>query len=165
MPNWCTNHIHIHGDRANIASLWENMVTDDEADLMAVLPIPEDIGDGWYGWCVANWGTKWPMSLNYFDKDDDHLYIQGDTAWSPPLQLLAYIATTYEVLCDITFSEPGMDFCGAALFRPDGTHDISEGSISDFMPEVDESDIDAWHEAFMETLEKQTGYHEMKIGG
>lgn len=164
MPNWCTNHIHITGDRVNINNLWSSLNVGDETNLMDALPIPEDIGDNWYDWCIQNWGTKWPMEVNTADKDDDRIYLQGNTAWSPPLALLAHIATWWKVTCEVTYDEMGMDFCGAAVFHPDGTHSVSDGPISDFMPEVDEDDVDAWHEAFMETLENRISYHETEIG-
>lgn len=165
MPNYCTNHVHIHGKRENIAVLWDAITDVNEVpNLMAVRPRPDDIGDDWYGWSIDNWGTKWEfIDINYFDKDDESIDIQGDTAWSPPLALLAFIAEQYGVNCHISYSEVGMDFCGVAAFAPNGEHAISDGPISDHMPEVDEDDINAWHEAFMETLEAQINHHETVV--
>jgi WhiB family redox-sensing transcriptional regulator len=98
MPNYCTNHVHIHGKRENIAVLWDAITDVNEVpNLMAVRPRPDDIGDDWYGWCIQNWGTKWPMEANTADKDDDRIYLQGDTAWSPPLALL----TSWERASDL----------------------------------------------------------------
>ena len=28
------------------------------------IPMPEDIGDEWFDWCVDNWGTKWDIGAD-----------------------------------------------------------------------------------------------------
>ena len=165
MPNWCSNNIYISGDAITIDMLWQHMNADGEvfeADLMNIKPLPEDIGDDWYGWALQNWGTKWSMSISNVDRHvvqgTSGISIQGDTAWSPPLALLEFIANQYDVRCDITFSEEGMDFCGAAVYVK-GNSDVSESHISDYTGELDENDPD-WYDAYLTALDIAITTHE-----
>ena len=39
----------------------------------------------WYGWRVANWGTKWDARVvEYDDHNPNETYVMFETAWSPP---------------------------------------------------------------------------------
>jgi hypothetical protein len=86
------------------------------------LPMPEDIGDGWYDWRLDNWGTKWDIGADIGTEKEQWYGIKAtrvgnqvsasfDSAWAPPTGL-------YEKLVELgynvraTYWEPGMAFCG-----------------------------------------------------
>jgi hypothetical protein len=75
-------------------------------------------GDGWYGWCVANWGTKWDVSsegLQLIDNEDGTASIVGyaDSAWSPPVDAFqTYANANEDVYLELKYFEPGMAFVG-----------------------------------------------------
>ena len=61
---------------------------------MKFLPNLEETGYAdWYGWCRANWGTKW----NACDPEviDDNI-IEFYTAWAPPLPIFFALAKKYQ---------------------------------------------------------------------
>ena len=138
MPNWCNNGITLrHADPAMI----ERVLTGREGLLMEFLPTPAPLldttagsfGDSekqrelerlqedniraygfkdWYDWNIANWGTKWDVSLDNVERQDPNTVSAAfDSAWSPPI-------TAYERLLELGFEieafyyEPGMCFVG-----------------------------------------------------
>lgn len=136
MPNWCNNTITLkHKDPAMI-----QRALNAKGLLMEFLPTPQDLLDtvsgfpgedqreaheaqmkrnielygykDWYDWNVANWGTKWDISLEESELVDANTIIAWfDSAWSPP-------TSAYERLCAMGFEikayydECGMAFCG-----------------------------------------------------
>jgi len=68
----------------------------------------------WYGWRVANWGTKWDIGGAdcSVEVTEQGLTLSFDSAWSPPVE-------AYSTLVDQGFDvqayywEPGMCFCGS----------------------------------------------------
>ena len=138
MPNWCNNGITLrHADPQMI----ERVLTGREGLLMEFLPTPAPLldttagsfGDSekqrelerlqedniraygfkdWYDWNIANWGTKWDVSLDNVERQDPNTVSAAfDSAWSPPI-------TAYERLLELGFEieafyyEPGMCFVG-----------------------------------------------------
>lgn len=138
MPNWCSNGITLrHADSAMI----DRAVKGKDGLLMEFMPTPQDLvdtvagsfGDGdkqaaleaqqasnirkygykdWYDWNVANWGTKWDVSLESVERvDANTLTASFESAWAPPLE-------AYNRLLDLGFEivayyyEPGMAFVG-----------------------------------------------------
>lgn len=68
MPNHITNIIRFTGEPDDIVRLLKQIAYDDssEQDILSgvhsidfnkIISQPEDIGDGWYDWRVAHWGT------------------------------------------------------------------------------------------------------------
>jgi hypothetical protein len=78
------------------------------------LPKPEGIGEGWWEFCVKNWGTKWdfggpeePQSL----LSRNRFQCSFETAWSPPVGLYRELDRLgYRV--NATYLEPSTCFCG-----------------------------------------------------
>jgi hypothetical protein len=99
----------------------------------------------WYTWSVAHWGTKWSMEVSKYLKYDNEILISGVTAWSPPLALYSNISRLYPVTIHAEYVEEGMDFIGAGIYRDSEELALSEGSISDNMPDdFDWDGDDAW---------------------
>ena len=127
MPNWCLNKLTVsHTDKTAmdrfVAAYNKGTLCNE------VLPMPENIGDGWYSWCVSNWGTKWDVGADegtekeeryglkatvvpWNDKNTIEACCSFDSAWAPPIGL-------YDKLVDLgydvhaSYFEPGMGFCG-----------------------------------------------------
>ena len=149
MPNWCNNSITITGPIKKIEDLYRNHViqdADDETGLLnGMVPMPKELNDttspsdepNWYDWRVSNWGTKWEVSsegLEYNeDPDNGTAEITGwfDSAWAPPLTAFStYLEANPDVSITCTYEEPGMDFCG--VFE-DGEDDCLEDVHTEVM--------------------------------
>ena len=120
MPNWCSNNITIQGPAELIKAVWANAQVEGSGLLNAMVPMPKELleGDGWYGWCVANWGTKWDVSmegLEYEELPDGRAMIHGwfDSAWSPPTGAYEqFCKNNDDVYVCASYFEPGMGFIG-----------------------------------------------------
>ena len=111
MPNWCQNEVSIIGEegraKEEIKHFLETCFEEGEIDFEKIIPYPESApsradqpedfmerlkhpfakwyNDFGYDWCVENWGTKWGASSQQNDLgDDEELYLNFNTAWSPP---------------------------------------------------------------------------------
>jgi len=143
MPNWCTNKLEITTQSetflAGLKATLEHEAVDenDRTGLLNYLcPQPSDLYYGaldsekekelseqgilhWYGWNVANWGTKWEARVWQFECNDNSITVWFDTAWGPPLtaieqlvDLFADEASEHELSITHGFYEEGMDFLG-----------------------------------------------------
>jgi len=96
----------------------------------------------WYDWCNTNWGTKWGDSDTYLQgaEGDEDIYFEFQSAWSPPMEGIAHIATMFPTLkFALTYCEEGMDFYGLTTFDGEGDYMDDCESISEIegMEEVD----------------------------
>lgn len=68
--------------------------------------------NNWYGWCIANWGTKWQPTV-CVDFGDTWASADFDTAWSPPEGIYTALVLQFPDL-DIKwhYNEPGCNFSG-----------------------------------------------------
>lgn len=160
MPNWCSNSIEIVGPRDKIRAVWEAAKQENKGLLNALRPMPEglDIVAGrvgaegspeqvelelreaenlekhgarnWYDWAVNNWSTKWDVSLEglEYEEDTDGNFDNGtgipyaritgwfDSAWSPPTNAVAHFCETNpDVRVTLDYYEPGMCFVGRMI--------------------------------------------------
>lgn len=129
MPNWCNNTITITGDKKTISGirrLIESIKKSEgkESGVFATLVgrepnISENQyhGGAWYDSNVNYWGTKWDVSYDecYFDFSDEHISLQPNTAWSPPIGFCQMMVKEYKkIKIHILYDECGNDFCGQA---------------------------------------------------
>jgi Ferredoxin-like domain in Api92-like protein len=146
MPNWCSNSMTIQGPNADLDSFHEAMKHEGDFRLLeAFVPASEyhrtheGYNNGGYEWCIANWGTKWPEGEMQVDFDPEAIGLSFETAWAPPLAGIEKIATMFPTLVFfIEWSEPGMGFCGAAIYR-DRHSVLVEDEVS-----FDGIDIEDW---------------------
>jgi len=133
-PNWCTNTLAVHGDKAEVDKFMEDVkYTDLILSFEAHLPTPDqskfedmdyneqkDNPDYWYNWNIKNWGTKWDAGSTAFiggyqrntDGTSTAFYI-FDTAWAPPEAWLVHVAPLYPTLSfKLEYREEGMGFSG-----------------------------------------------------
>ena len=115
MPNWCMNNLTVEHDDPAMVDRFEKAYNAGNT-CNEFIPMPEDIGDGWYNFCVNNWGTKWDFggAGNHgldATRVGNQVSCTFDSAWAPPVGL-------YEKLVELgynvkaTYWEPGMAFCG-----------------------------------------------------
>lgn len=113
------------------------------------LPMPTDIGDGWYDWCINNWGTKWDIGADIGTEKEEWYGLKAtvvgnqvscsfDCAWAPPIGL-------YEKLVELGYNvkasyfEPGMAFCG---IYDNGVDNYVEYRNKDMIPVAIWNDFD-----------------------
>lgn len=150
MPNWCSNDLTIsHPDPAKVAELCEAYKA--EGLLNYAVPMPEDVGEGWYDWRVDNWGTKWEVQpdCEIVAASPTEVSITFSTAWSPPI-------AAFEALCEKGFTlsdyyiEDGVGFIGRCYGSPDeGLTDIE----CDIDGDIDEDVAEYWKNAIAEHKE------------
>ena len=83
--------------------------------------IPKQVPD-WYSWRVNNWGTKWDVDIENWDRTENTdgsftFDMSFDSAWSPPIAFYDYLHNDYddssgEYEVAATYIEVGMDFIG-----------------------------------------------------
>ncbi|WP_175888080.1 hypothetical protein [Burkholderia contaminans] len=67
----------------------------------------------WYDWRLENWGTKWNSYDCFAETDEDHIYMQFSTAWSPCTPVVKkLIEDNPELAFSFSYDEPGMGFRG-----------------------------------------------------
>jgi len=170
MPNHCTNTLKVHGAEYDVRNFardhyrtpddWSE--TASEAllrkenkkilDFSYSCPFPDhecrENDQGWFDWCISNWGTKWGAYDIYPETfpdvlaicegggDDTLLPYQFDTAWAPPLEWLANISPKYP---DLTFTleyyESGCDFMGVFSIKDGDIQTNVSTSISEALGE------------------------------
>lgn len=121
MPNWCMNKLTVSHNNPDMVDRFENAYNLGKA-CNEFVPMPTNIGNDWYDWCVVNWGTKWDIGADVgTDKEeryglkatrvDNEVSCSFDSAWAPPIGLYnALFELGYDVKA--TYWEPGMAFCG-----------------------------------------------------
>ncbi|RMG36911.1 MAG: hypothetical protein D6732_07520 [Methanobacteriota archaeon] len=108
------NSIEIRGPKEEVNKLYDRIEQSGE-----VLQTIHDIGEWDYDKAIEEWGTKWDIDANEANIDlmeagsDSILFINADTAWSPPLKALEYLVKNNPSLsADAIYFEPDMGFCG-----------------------------------------------------
>lgn len=161
MPNWCCNTVTLrHKDPAQIERAAKAF---DRGELLnEFVPMPEELkeGDGWYGWAVSHWGTKWDVGGDGRDeiKDPNVLELSFESAWSPPIE--AYRAMEEEGFeIEAHYYEPGVCFFGSYMDGCEDTIDFSSmdaETIRKEFPEQDERwNISEWLEDSQESLNEE----------
>lgn len=87
----------------------------------------------WYEWALGEWGTKWDASDVFAVKAKDTLFLNFDTAWSPPIELYKTLEQMgFKVQAG--FVEQGVSYIGYYADGVDHTEDIPRGD------DIDEDD-------------------------
>lgn len=75
------------------------------------------VSDG-FNWCCVNWGTKWDLIAAEVTDVGTGLLVHFQTAWSPPVNGFSIVSKAFPgAKFELTYSELGADFCGAALIE------------------------------------------------
>lgn len=109
MPNWCINRLDIDGNEKSVERFLTENKTDD-SPLSFAESVPTENPD-------TDWGTKWDACDVRLNQDRPNSFY-FDTAWAPPVEWLEKVAPKYpDLVFDLSFAEPGMDFCGQWALR------------------------------------------------
>ena len=148
MPNWCANNVEFHNDDvAEVAKLEAHLKFLDEKDksdniepglfgYFVPRPPEFDEGESWYGWNVANWGTKWEASIYSWEKVNENcIKINFDTAWAPPTSFYDFLAGETDWYVTATYWEPGMGFVGRNCAGDDECYEYSNAEDVEDIPE------------------------------
>jgi len=125
MPNWCQNEIvFTHESKEKVDGLAESVKKEGVLNYLRPMPEFDEGNDGWYRWCLDNWGTKWDLcDISYSDRQDDNtLIIRADSAWSPPIEAFKF-AEEQGWKINAVFFEAGTCYAGTHI---DGVTDIRE---------------------------------------
>ena len=152
MPNWCLNNLTIEHSDPAMVDRFERAYNAGKT-CHEFIPVPEDIGDGWWDFCVNNWGTKWDIGADIGSDKEEYYGLKAtrvgnqisgtfDSAWSPPIGL-------YEKLVELGYNvkasyfEPGMAFCG---IYDNGFDNYIEYTSKDMIP------VAIWNEFDLENF-------------
>lgn len=115
MPNWCNNVARIsHENPEMIRRMIDAAKREESGVLQEFVPCPAELleGDGWYDWCVQNWGTKWDLcDVEVQTHDANNITLVFQTAWAPPVEAYGTLEEQGFVV-EAYWYEPGMMFCG-----------------------------------------------------
>jgi hypothetical protein len=120
MPNWCLNNITVEHEDSAMVDRFERAYNEGKT-CEEFLPVPKNedgtVFDGWYDWCVNNWGTKWDVGGQpehhglKATRVGNQVSASFDSAWAPPVGLYdKLVELGYNVKA--TYWEPGMAYCG-----------------------------------------------------
>jgi len=135
MPNWNYNVVEVSHSQKKMMTKFKKGCKN--GLFTEFLPIPEDNKEEWYGWNIANWGTKWDVDSIDCVIEGNTAKVSFDTAWSPPIAF-------YEHLVELGFTitayyyEPGMGFCGIYDELGDAYYeigDLSGDEVQESIPE------------------------------
>lgn len=147
MPNWCSNTLKVEGEIEELANLIKFLnqpytITYGEKTFTYSKPVfsfrnviqpPEEnleeyYKNGWYGWNIEHWGTKWDIanadgtsgSDVFCEKDSlpmNYVTYVFDTAWAPPRPVIEALSAKYPTLTFThSYIEPGMCFWGIDIY-------------------------------------------------
>ena len=141
MPNYCWNHVTVTGNKKELDKIYRkfnkykdcNYFTAFGDFILGKGKIDDDYeaikdrhGDNFDN--IYVYGTNWwefEMNMEN-DGNDAYLAISGDSAWSPPIELLRSVCKHFKVHAHIEYEEPGCDFGGVWEDLNDDCWEISE---------------------------------------
>ena len=97
MPNYCDNYVTFYGDQKDLEIINERFKLYDEHDYFtnfAEMVLGKPITDSINFESAYTYGTKW-WDFEELELKDGYLIIQGSSAWSPPLRLIAEITKVF----------------------------------------------------------------------
>ena len=148
MPNHTDNRVILsHDDSQQIDKIYNIMNTEDTPLCQTLIPMDEKLLDvsgfsddykpqGWYGWRLEHWGTKWDIYNATCERmDENTLVMSFDTAWSPPIFV-------YDKLVEMGFEvsarylDEGWMYIGEYIDGNDWTTDDVESVVTEY-PDLD----------------------------
>jgi hypothetical protein len=141
MPNHCNNQLTLENGESLFEILSPYLIDKGEGyfdfDFQKVIPMDEKLleGDGWYGWRVQNWGTKWGGYEGRFNCNDFSSFT-FDTAWAPPLPIIKNLAELTGQTFILEYIEEGMFFCGRYAASPERDFNECYNNIEDAPAEL-----------------------------
>jgi hypothetical protein len=91
--------------------------------------------EGWYQWCVGNWGTKW----NAYDGTSNESCVMFCTAWAPPLPIIKRLAELTGETFVLDYLEEGEGFGGRYTAGPEDDNDEYYDDITTAPEDIQEA--------------------------
>lgn len=164
MPNHCENTLQITGPDVDIRRFIHITKCDEKEPYVIAqhMPIPDEFkGDGWYTWCVNNWGTKWgDYETQLFKEQVDEAIFHYQTAWGPfSDEFLQKISKPFPTLTFLMqYQETGCCFAGVSAVC-NGDVLYSE-CVEPELPEYNEDNEDQWYDemndAYLREIDRMT---------
>ena len=130
MPNWCSNEVRLEHENPEMLVRVEAAL---EAGCLLgdFVPMPAELleNDGWYGWRLENWGTKWDVDGGVVESGKGWISLRFESAWSPPIQAYRALEQTHGFTVFAEYVEEGMGF--------KGTYENGVEHTFDYEPEED----------------------------
>lgn len=149
MANHCWNHVTIEGTQDVLAKLevllnnyenYESLVDWSNTFFPNMENKPTDPSDYLF------YGTRW-WEFDCVMISDTTLEISGNSAWSPPEELIRLISEHYQVECRINFRESGCDFAGKRTWQNGECIDRIDQTYSEHV--YDEDGMDGLIEEYL----------------
>jgi len=139
MPNWCYNTLKVSGKTTDLKEFerkakgkktdlsFANFMPEPDYTKVKVKPtFPEtdkkfgkvrkyvNPKSAWWDWRIQNWGTKWEVEAEIYQRSPKHLRYCFDSAWSPPSEKwLEIVSKMFPKLSfRLNYEEGGMGFKG-----------------------------------------------------
>ena len=164
MPNHCDNTLVITGPDVDIRRFIHITKCDEKEPYVIAqhMPIPDEFkGDGWYTWCVNNWGTKWgDYETQLFKDATDQAIFHYQTAWGPYSdEFLQKISKPFPTLTFLVqYQETGCCFAGVSAVRNGDV--LYSQCVEPELPEYNEDNEDQWYDemndAYLREIDRMT---------
>ena len=132
MANYCNNNVTFTGKKEDIETLYERFSKYDECDYFthfAEMILGKPLSEVDECFDAYKYGTKWwDFELRL---GEGEMTVSGDSAWSPPLRLIAEITKVFDVEAYGDYYECGMGFAGD-FSAHDGVLDDNEMTCFEF---------------------------------
>jgi|11_taG_2_1085331.scaffolds.fasta_scaffold15888_4 hypothetical protein len=121
MANNCWNWVSFNGDKKNLDKLEKVLKIYDKTNYFTEFGDivlgrkPQDYKSQPFDF-YYKYGTKW-WDFDISRDSDTSLVINGDSAWSPPLELTKRISSAYKLEVQHEFEEAGNDFAGIHKYK------------------------------------------------
>ena len=136
MANYCWNYAVLSGGKAALDEIQERFSKYNDfnyfihfGDYVLKKETPTNTEEYYL------YGTKW-WDFNVDERTDVTMTISGDSAWSPPLELLRQMSEVYNITIEGEYAESGMDFAGFFTCE-DGCLNDNEMTYFEFQLEGD----------------------------
>lgn len=111
-----------YAQKQGVKSFYE-LTIEQKEEYYKIKPEHKDVKDGFnsggYEWCcLAGWGTKWNSCEAVLSESDKNLIYDFDTAWSPPIPVIAKASELFPKLKFVLrFWEGGNGFQGKYVWK------------------------------------------------
>ena len=130
MANYCNNWINFEGSKTSLNRLEKKLKTYDKCKYFTewseyVIGIGKlDEGKGFHKKYGTDFNVYYMYGTRWFeftiDREDNHLRVFGDSAWSPPIKFVEEVCKKFKLKADMDYEEGGCDFGGKTTFDENG---------------------------------------------
>jgi len=118
MANHCFNWVNIYGEDRTLNRIVDRLETyhDHKGSFLewGDIVVNKKIEEGEEEREYYHYGTRWwDFEVQ---RERGEINVSGDSAWSPPIELIKQICIEYKVHASIEYEEPGCDFGGRVEF-------------------------------------------------